>query len=203
MIPNATALTLHASYAWGLDLSGSAQGAGGVGGLLFVRNHNTASATATAPTYDGNGNITAYINLTNGQVTQRFEYDAFGNGLSFDSQLSNSTALSFRFSTKYTDPETNLLYYGYRYLSPELGRWLNRDPIGDRGGFNLIAMVENGLINQWDLLGLSPLMVPACDSTIKRCLLITQIFFAIHPKYSLRKSIAACANTSSNCGAPH
>jgi hypothetical protein len=36
MKPNATALTLHASYAWGLDLSGSAQGAGGVGGLLFA-----------------------------------------------------------------------------------------------------------------------------------------------------------------------
>jgi RHS repeat-associated protein len=164
MKPNATALTLHASYAWGLDLSGSAQGAGGVGGLLFVRNHNTASATSatstaitTAPTYDGNGNITAYINLSNGQVTQRFEYDAFGNELSLDSQLSSSTstAPSFRFSTKYTDQETNLLYYGYRYLSPELGRWISRDPIGERGGVNVYGMVGNGAILRYDYLGYS------------------------------------------------
>jgi len=38
-----------------------------------------------------------------------------------------------RFSTKYTDDETGLVYYGYRYYSPELGRWINRDPLGDSG----------------------------------------------------------------------
>ncbi|MDI6810029.1 MAG: RHS repeat-associated core domain-containing protein, partial [Candidatus Eisenbacteria bacterium] len=32
-----------------------------------------------------------------------------------------------------TDTETGLLYYGYRYYSPELGRWLSRDPIGEMG----------------------------------------------------------------------
>ncbi len=36
----------------------------------------------------------------------------------------------FAFSTKYTDDETGLVYYGYRYLNPEPGRWINRDPIG-------------------------------------------------------------------------
>ena len=39
----------------------------------------------------------------------------------------------FRFSTKYTDDETDLVYYGYRYYSPEMGRWMNRDPIGEEG----------------------------------------------------------------------
>jgi RHS repeat-associated protein len=34
------------------------------------------------------------------------------------------------FSTKYHDTETALVYCGYRYYSPELGRWVNRDPIG-------------------------------------------------------------------------
>jgi len=37
-------------------------------------------------------------------------------------------------STKYTDSETGLLYYGYRYYLPVVGRWLSRDPIGDVGG---------------------------------------------------------------------
>jgi RHS repeat-associated protein len=159
MKPNATALTLHASYARGLDLSGRAQGAGGVGALLFVRSQNTASATATAittaPTHDGYSNITAYGNLTNGQVIQHFEYDAFGNELSLDSQLSSSTstAPSFRFSTKYTDPETNLLYYGYRYYAPELGRWMERDLIEEMGGLNLYGMVNNTVPNSTDYLG--------------------------------------------------
>ena len=35
----------------------------------------------------------------------------------------------FRFSTKYSDGESGLIYYGYRYHRPELGRWVSRDPI--------------------------------------------------------------------------
>ena len=36
-------------------------------------------------------------------------------------------------STKYTDSETGLLYYGHRYFMPEIGRWLSRDPIAVGG----------------------------------------------------------------------
>ena len=32
----------------------------------------------------------------------------------------------FRFSTKYQDDETDLLYYGRRYLNTSTGRWLTR-----------------------------------------------------------------------------
>jgi hypothetical protein len=37
---------------------------------------------------------------------------------------------------------------------PGTGRWLSRDPIGESGGANLYAFVENDPINQRDLLGL-------------------------------------------------
>jgi RHS repeat-associated protein len=37
----------------------------------------------------------------------------------------------FRFSTKYQDDETDLVYYGYRFYNPSTGRWLSRDPLGD------------------------------------------------------------------------
>ena len=40
-----------------------------------------------------------------------------------------------------------------RYYSPELGRWLSRDPIGEDGGKNLYGMVDNDVANKWDLLG--------------------------------------------------
>ena len=57
-------------------------------------------------------------------------------------------------STKYTDEETGLLYYGYRYYHPETGRWASRDPIEEDGGMNLYEFVQNSLIQNCDFLGL-------------------------------------------------
>ncbi len=44
---------------------------------------------------------------------------------------------------------------GYRYYNPQIGRWINRDPIEERGGLNLYAFVGNGSISITDYLGLS------------------------------------------------
>ncbi len=60
----------------------------------------------------------------------------------------------FGFSTQYTDNETDLVYYGYRYYSPALGRWMSRAPIEERGGLNLYGFVNNDPVNKWDTLGL-------------------------------------------------
>ena len=46
-------------------------------------------------------------------------------------------------STKYTDQETGLVYYGYRYYSPGLGRWLSRDPLGDLSKFEEVAAMAD------------------------------------------------------------
>ena len=43
----------------------------------------------------------------------------------------------------------------YRYYSPELGRWMTRDPIRELGGVNLYGMVGNNPVKWWDYLGLS------------------------------------------------
>jgi len=43
-----------------MDLSGSIQGAGGVGGLLAVEEVSNLSFSSFFPTYDGNGNISEY-----------------------------------------------------------------------------------------------------------------------------------------------
>lgn len=49
---------------------------------------------------------------------------------------------------------SGMLFYGFRYYVPETGRWLNRDPIGERGGLNLYGFVGNSPLNWIDLLGL-------------------------------------------------
>lgn len=45
-------------------------------------------------------------------------------------------------------------YYGYRYYDPSTGRWINRDPIAERGGLNLYGFVGNDAIGKTDKLGL-------------------------------------------------
>jgi hypothetical protein len=44
-------------------------------------------------------------------------------------------------------------YYGHRYYDPNIGRFINRDPIAEAGGINLYGFVLNDAINQWDYLG--------------------------------------------------
>jgi hypothetical protein len=55
-----TSGSLVRSYVWGTDLSGSPQGAGGVGGLLELCYHSSPTSITNAfVAYDGNGNVTA------------------------------------------------------------------------------------------------------------------------------------------------
>lgn len=60
----------------------------------------------------------------------------------------------FRFSTRYTDNETGLVYFGFRYYNPDTGRWLNPDPIEEWGGLNLYGYVDNDPLNWVDPYGL-------------------------------------------------
>ena len=119
----ATSASVTNHYAWGLDLSQSLQGAGGVGGLLCL----TENGNEYYPSFDANGNITAYTDDTGTNVVARYEYSPFGKIIA--SIGAKKDDFMFRFSTKYYDTETGLYYYGFRYYSSELGRWLNRDPL--------------------------------------------------------------------------
>ena len=63
--------------------------------------------------------------------------------------------LSLRFPGHYFDAETGLHCNGSRYYSPELGRYLQSDPIGIGGGPNLYAYSANPL-KHVDVTGLCP-----------------------------------------------
>ena len=151
---DATTLSLVANYVWGLDLSRTLQDGGGVGGLLAVLEPN---GTAHLTAYDGNGNVAALVNKTTGAITAAYEYDAFGQTIRATGAMSATNP--FRFSTKYTDSETGLLYYGRRYYNPQLGRWLGRDPIEEKGGLHLYGFVGNNGVNRFDVLGMNTFLV--------------------------------------------
>jgi RHS repeat-associated protein len=119
--------SVQSSYTWGLDLSGTLQGAGGVGGLLAVIQNEEGVGTPYLAAYDFNGNIIGYVDPASETLVAEYEYDPFGRTV--DSAGSKKDSFHFRFSTKYLDAETDLYYYGFRYYDAETGRWLNRDPL--------------------------------------------------------------------------
>ena len=113
----------------GLDLLGSLQGAGGVGGLLSTTEITENTEETYYASYNANGNVSEYVNDSD-SVVAHYEYSPFGK---LTSSGGKADDFNHRFSTKYLDDETSVYYYGYRYYSSELGRWLSRDPIGEEG----------------------------------------------------------------------
>ena len=133
-------------YCWGNDLSGTLQGAGGVGGLLYLKRNGAIYV----PHADAYGNILRYTD-TAGTVVAAYEYDAFGKTIAQTGPMAE--VFRIRFSSKYFDSETGLYYYGYRFYAPALMRWLNRDPIEEDGGLNLYGFCGNNSILNIDVLG--------------------------------------------------
>ncbi|HCE42370.1 MAG TPA: hypothetical protein DET40_02335 [Lentisphaeria bacterium] len=125
------------SYTWGAD------------GLLSDTDV-TANKTYLA-VYDGNLNIVAYVDASTGAKVAEYEYDAFGriickSGIKADD-------FNIMFASYQFDRKTGLTYLGFRYYNPETGRFLNRDPMQEKGGKNLYAMCRNNCVGRWDYLG--------------------------------------------------
>ena len=141
------------TFYWGLDLSGSMQGAGGVMGLLWI---NAGTNGAHFLTYDGNGNVNELLSAAEGIITADYEYSPFGEVIRETGRVAKANP--FRFSTKYQDDESDLLYYGYRYYSAGTGKWLSRDPSDPETGedaLNLYRFVNNDVVNNLDPFGLA------------------------------------------------
>lgn len=118
------------------------------GETLLSENDGTDTYYAVA---DANKNITEYLDST-GDIRAHYEYSPFGKITYSDGDMADD--FKYRFSSEYFDSETKLVYYNYRYYSPELGRWLSRDPAEESGGTNLYGFVENEPISQIDYHGL-------------------------------------------------
>jgi RHS repeat-associated protein len=126
-------------YTWGLNYGG------GIGGLLNLKQGGNDYNYL----YDGKGNVTALIDSTQSPVVT-YAYDPFGVRM----KQVGTFEQPYQFSTKPYDPQTGLSNFGFRYYNAGLGKWLTRDPLGEKGGINLYGFVGGNPVNFVDPLGL-------------------------------------------------
>lgn len=94
-------------------------------------------------TFDALRNVTALINAANGNVLERYHYDAYGKVQIYTSTWGALSASAYANITTFTgrelDTETGLYYFRARYFDPSLGRFLARDPQDYVDGMNLYS----------------------------------------------------------------
>src|SRR5262249_32183104 len=136
-------------------LSGTLEGAGGIGGLL-ARSHGYSGGNFSTHSYyhaDGNGNVTFLLDSSQAKVAE-YRYDPFGNLIFKTGSLPDTNV--YRFSSKEIHLNSGLYYYLYRFYDPNLQRWINMDPVGERGGVNLYCFVVNQPTRFMDRWGFEP-----------------------------------------------
>ena len=98
------------------------------------------------------GSIRLVVDIATGQITQRIDYDEFGNV----SQDTNPGFQPFGFAGGIYDRDTELVRLGARDYDPVAGRWTAKDPAGFGGGENLYEYGAGDPINMVDVTGETP-----------------------------------------------
>jgi RHS repeat-associated protein len=100
--------------------------------------------------YDGLGSTIAMTDAS-GNMVNKYAYDAFGGLLNATETVSNPFLYVGQFGVM--DEDNGLLYMRARYYDPEVGRFINKDPIGFAGGLNPYGYARNNPINYIDPTG--------------------------------------------------
>jgi len=101
--------------------------------------------------HDANKNVTDLVDDT-GDLVAHYEYSPFGVITAQTGTLVDDNP--FRFSNEYWDNDLKKIAYLFRFYDPSLGKFLSRDPIGEKAGQNLYLMCLNDPIGWIDILGL-------------------------------------------------
>ena len=84
-----------------------------------------------------------------GTIAAAYDYSPYGTAT-----RTGRLVQPVQWSGEMHDEEPALAYYNYRFYNPKDGRWINRDPIAEQGGWNLYAFLGNSLQDKFDALGL-------------------------------------------------
>ncbi|MGE4130792.1 MAG: PKD domain-containing protein [Bdellovibrionales bacterium] len=90
------------------------------------------------------------VRTSDGAIMQRMDFNEFGIVI----QDSNPGFQPFGFAGGIYDRDTELVHFGAREYSPEIGRWTSKDPIGFDGGILNLYNYPNDPVNRIDLDGL-------------------------------------------------
>ncbi|WP_419003226.1 RHS repeat domain-containing protein, partial [Akkermansia sp.] len=112
---------------------------------------------------DFNKNVTEVF-AGEGAIAATYDYSPYGQVVS-----TGDLVQPVQWSSEMNDVELALVYYNYRYYNPADGRWINRDPITEEGGWNLYGFIENVVINKYDGLGLKKGFTKTGDPCPKCC----------------------------------
>ena len=96
---------------------------------------------------DFNKNVTEVFDAQ-GTIAAAYDYSPYGAVTS-----TGSLVQPVQWSGEMHDDDLALVYYNYRYYNPKDGRWINRDPITEQGGWNLYGFVDNEVVFSIDYLG--------------------------------------------------
>ncbi|NGX32167.1 MAG: hypothetical protein K1060chlam4_00208, partial [Candidatus Anoxychlamydiales bacterium] len=111
------------------------------------------------PTYDLQENVISLIDSCYTEKIESYKYSVFGKEIIIDGngeQSSESCVNNpWRFACKRKDETTGLINFGLRDYDPNIGRWINPDPIGFADGMNQYAFVLNNPLKYIDLWGTS------------------------------------------------
>ncbi len=83
-----------------------------------------------------------------GAVAAIYDYSPYGTAT-----RTGRLVQPVQWSAEMHDDDLALVYYNYRYYNPRDGRWINRDPIAEQGGWNSYSFVGNNPIDSFDING--------------------------------------------------
>jgi len=117
------------------------------------------------PISDLQGNIVCLLDQTK-NIVETYQYSVFGEEKIINAQgktiLDSSVGNPWRYLGKRVDKEVELIYFGYRYYDPKIGRWISPDPLGDIDGPNLYAYSRNNPMKYIDYFGLTSSISENC-----------------------------------------
>ncbi len=107
------------------------------------------------------GSVVAITNDV-GEIVQKNQYSSFGKILSIKDKnrkeigIEGATEKSFAYTGREWDEEIDLYYYRARHYDPQIGRFVQKDPIGlEAGDSNFYRYVNNNPLNWVDPNGLA------------------------------------------------
>jgi RHS repeat-associated protein len=156
-LQNGVAVSTNRFFWCGVELCEQRDFTGGIVTKRFFGQGEQISGINYYFTKDHLGSIREMVD-NNGTIQARYDYDPYGRR----TKISGSLDADFGFTGHYFHAPSGLCLTFFRAYDSDLGRWLSRDPIEEKGGLNVYSYVFNDPINAMDPDGRSALVIAAC-----------------------------------------